>query len=1745
MKKLRKMVASIVMLSVAFCMVPGMSAQADTCGGLEEVDVYTPGEDEVIQDPVLHWAVRSAMNAIKARPKLTAEMVGDPSVKNISYEQCNHPEDFEQWTQPYWIEDLSGLEYAKSAKMIDIGYTSSVEGKSIKDLRPLSGLTQLEELILKQDGITDISPVKNLVNLTVFDVSVNREIQDVSAIADMTKLKKLNISFNKVENIDAISGLVSLEYADVSKNNISTLPDMSKLEKLTALNISHNNLTDISALADAKNLTELNLKGNTGVTDLKPLAELIYLEKDKTFLPDDSKKDDLFAAIAVNQLFWKFNISKMTTSDLENVGLALEAYEALTADQKAYMDSDRVKAAEDNKEKVENGQAPDYYPEYDEGGEKQPIWNRIVIKVVDKYGNPMPNVAFEKTMSGSVVKEAVTDENGVLSIAHTTLDYLGECVIAPKGDTYVAIPEQVTYTVLVGGITESINGKLANGFEELEMVLWPKDEYVDKSALQNAIESAGSVEEQYKYTADSYATYQEALTKAQQTYDDVDATKEETAEAEAKLTAAINGLTKTDILTRLKLIVKDENGNLFTRPFKFQIRVPDTGAEAWNDKSDAYTGTAYLQASPGWQDGKEWEVLACYEEPYEIEPFRVTIGVKDGQRYFKTVDGEAVGVDFEKQVVARGIQSAEATIQPDGTVLQAYIEKAKAYDVAEWMPSTWKVLQEKITAAENAVNTSGATQEVYNQCAAELLRAMNGLKPIADKTELKKQVELEYSYSETSFTATSWQAYQVVLQQAKAVLNNGDAEQQQVDDAVAALKEARSQLVVRANTKVLEQKISEAKALNSDDYESGFDALLAAIADAEAVCKNADATQGEVDARVTAISNAIAGLVKKPVEVDYSCVPGVFKAKVIDENGQPLEGVKFDAYVDGRKVEDTYNDLKSTSQGIIQWYVTSGETYIKLADDRFTTQDEHWFVASGTGWICTMTSIDGKPYAEGTKLTYTLKKSGGETPDPGEAVLSDKKAFRAKVVDESGNPVGGVSFTQTPDYQDVTLSDITSNDNGVIEYTVTGNDGGLKVEIRLKEGQAAGENQTWSCEEIHTYQTNFVWPTPAITSVDDVSVDETTEIVYTLKKVGSSTPEPGTVDKSKLKERLDVASLFDGKEADYTAESYQALQSAKAAAQLVYDKVDATQPEVDEEYQKLDAAIKGMKEVEKPIVTDKSNIRILVVDENGQKVTDSIAFALKQDSYAGTAYSANGVVEYTISDADQGVAKITVSLKNESVVINGKEYYAEPASHEFTLSSSSLGVVITTVDGEVLEDTREVKFVLKEKEVGIDTDKLESELQTAKAIEQGNYTRNSYNTLQSAISAAEGLLKSETLTQQAVNDAEAALVSAREGLKEVTGMRTLQIPVEGDAPANLEFVRYDVKYSVANKLFANDGALTWAPGIYDEGEYEFYLPDTSAYIATPGLIKVQVEKEDGTPVIKTINGVPAAEAEAKFVISAKGTDTSDILTFRALVQDDKGNALSGLKFNIEFKQIEQTVVNAEKEAREAAYTEEVISDENGIISYQVTMWDTNTEATVSLQDGQGWTTDQVAVFSVIADPADPDRAIIEKINGAAPADQKVVFKIQEEGGVPAPDRTRLDAAMEQAAKIDASLYTEESYLAVTTALEAARKLGDGAAQEELDNAAQAIEAAIGALQKKDPKPVEPENPGEPDRPGETDTPDSGNGNGNQKPQSQNSDKTANNQKAVKTGDSAQTLPLLAVMIMSLCVLGVSLKKRCR
>ena len=1192
---MRKKIISLLLaaaLVVTGSFSAGFASEADSCGGLLEKDVYTPGDDEVIKDPVLHWAIRSALNAIEARPKLTKELVGSRQVQDISYELCAHPEDFEGWEQPYWIEDLTGIEYATQAKMVDICYTNATEGKKIKDLAPLSKLTQLRLLYLKQDGISDISALAALVNLEELSLNANQDISDISAVSGMTKMKKLSVANNKLSGIEAVSGLESLEYLDAAANQITGLPDMSRLTNVTYLDVSNNQLTnaDVEKIGKMKGLKELNLRGNSGVTDLKPLARLIYLDETKTFLPvTDKEKADLFAAIGVNQLFNKFNISKMKASDSENVGKAIEAYEALTDAQKSYIDADRVEAARANKKLVDDGLEPKYYEEYDEDGEEQPVLDRLVITVLDKYGKPMPGVEFVRNGMGTT--SYTSDEEGRIEVLHRAMDANFDLSVEPKGDAYVASPEKITYEVK-DSKTYTINGKRATGFERLSFVMIPKEEYVDKTALKEAVESTKELEEEHKYTADSYSAYQAALKEAEDVLNDVDAAQESVETAVENLKNAIQGLQKTDVLTKLKLTVKDVNGNLFTRPFKFQIYETGTRKNAWNQLSDAETGTVYLPVSPAWTDGMSWTIEACYEEPYDMDAVIVfTTGVKNGQVYYKTVDGQSVSPDFEKTVTvkeaAMAPEWADKERKPDSTVLGKYVEEAKLWEEAGYTAASYAVLQTAITEAEEILAAQDASQEDYNAAAAAVKKAESELVKRADKRELEKQIELYYSSD--AYTSVSWNAYLEEREEAQGVFENPDATQEEVDEALAALKKAAASLVLKTDKTELEEKLAKAKALNEEDYVSGYEELAKAIEEAQGVYDNPDATQEQANAAVKKLDDAIASLQKKPAEPDYECYPSVFRALVQDTDGKALSGVKFTIEFEGETHTDT---AVSDANGVLRYDVNGSyrkiKATVKMTDGRYTTEDEHWYIADGINqWIVSMTTVDGEDYQDGLKLTYTLKESGDPGPD-----------------------------TPDPDKPDPDKPD----------------------------------------------------------------------------------PGPDTADKEALKEQIDIAESMANKSGDYTEESWSKFQSELTAAKEVYADTEATEESISEAVNSLKAAREALKQAEKPIMCDKTNIRILVKDTDGNKITESLTFLITLGANRPFKMtSRDGVVEYQLSDADSGAETIVVEPESGTVTVAGEEYIISPQNHEFALNSSSLGVTITEIDGEPLEGTQEVSFTLQKK----------------------------------------------------------------------------------------------------------------------------------------------------------------------------------------------------------------------------------------------------------------------------------------------------------------------------------------------------------------------------------------------------------------------------------------------------------------
>lgn len=1671
MRKTKKFLAGMlaVFLTTSGIGSGGITAKADSCGGLAEEDVYTPGADEVIKDPLLHWAIRSSMNAIKSNVKLTADMVGDKSVRYISFELCSHAEDFADWTKPYWIENLEGIQYAKSATMVDIGYTSAVEGKSIQDVSPLSELTQLDILILKQDGITDVSPLKTLTNLSELDLSMNGAVKDVSAIKSMKKLTTLNVSSNAIENVDDIADLTKLQYLNISGNKISSLPDMSKLTELRTLLASANELTDVTAIGQLKNLEALDLTKNSGLTDVKALAGLTHLDEERTYLPTAEMKTDLFAAINVNKIFELFNISKMTTADIDNVQKALDAYDALSDEQKTYIDSARLEAAKNNKAKVEAGEDPDYYPEYDNGGTKQPVLDRLEIKVVDKKGNPLPDVNFvrKRVNTGAPASEytIATDKNGVLTLKHTSVDAWFDNIIIEVDNTgdkkYVSEPERLEYTVSASMKTETLNGKAATGLEELQFVLIPEDEYVDKTELETALKNAEKVEEEYKYTEDTYQIYAEALAKAQEVFADADASEADVKNAAEALQTAIDGLKVADKLTTLKVIVKDANGNLFTRPFKFQYTSDKGGYNAY---SDAHTGVLYLPASAAWEDGETWKLFPCHQELYSADPvINFTVGKENGKSYFKEINGEEVGADYEKEIIVTWTGKETPgfePITPDNTVLKEVIEQMKEYASDGYTPASFEVLTQTISKAEKIADQADAAQEDFNAAVAELKNAAAGLKLIANKTALAKEISYKTSYNQTNYTSASWSQYANALAMAEDVNANADATQEQVDAALQILQNAEKQLKWRADNSELKETLNKAKALNEEDYESGWDALQNAIAKAEDVIADADATEATINSAKEDLETAIDGLVKKPVEVDYSCYPGTFKAKVMDEEGNPLKGIKFNAIIDGAL--DNY-PITSDNNGIITYYVSgtynAGKTtHIVLADTtEYVTEDEHYFTASGSGWVGTMDTIDGNPYAEGTKLTYTLKKkSGGDTPTPGEQILSDAKTFRAKVVDENGSAVDGVEFDIVPNDTFATSYHVTSK-NGIIEQKVNGGDFTLTFTVKLAENQKDADGKLWYCKETHTYKTNGNYViAPNITEVDGKALAEAGEITFVLAKDGGDAPVQ--VDKAALKDAIEIAGLK--KEKDYTAESWAEYQKTVQKATEILNKEDATQEEVDEQVALLKEAANNLVKAEKPIVTDKNAIRIKVVDESGKLTNEMITFkAIPDIGYPFNLYTGEGVIEYPVSDGDSGTNLITVQLKDESIKIGDKEYVLNPEKHEFTLQSSSVGTFVTKVDGEDVGDGKEVIFTLTEKTAPVvDKDALQAKVDELKDMKQGDYTLNSYKNLKTALTEAETALDNPNATQQEVDGALSALKEAQNNLKTVQGMRTLTVAVTSEdgsqLPGNIKFIRDNVKYYVQTPMFANDGALIWQlNGYEDAGEYEIYLPEDSAYIATPAVMKITIGKEDGTSVVEKINGVPVAEAQANIKLLAKSKDACDKVTFRAQVQDENGEILSDIQFRVK---------NGDPNT--------LASDENGMIRYDITSWDVDTEMTVSLKENDKWSCDKQVTFKVADDAEAPGRGVISEIDGKAfTGGEKIIFVLVDKNKLPEVDKTTLIATIQEAQTFDKAIYTEETYSILENALGEAVRVAENAdaTQDVVDNAERVLRAAIDGLVVKE------------------------------------------------------------------------------
>ncbi|MCP3776062.1 S-layer homology domain-containing protein, partial [Paenibacillus sp. MZ04-78.2] len=244
------------------------------------------------------------------------------------------------------------------------------------------------------------------------------------------------------------------------------------------------------------------------------------------------------------------------------------------------------------------------------------------------------------------------------------------------------------------------------------------------------------------------------------------------------------------------------------------------------------------------------------------------------------------------ETARNGLVPANASV--DKAALQAKVKEINDENLKadSYTSPSWETLQKALTNAKAMLDNPNATQAEVDTAKVALETARNGLVPAnasVNKAALQAKVKEinDENLKADSYTSTSWETLQKALTNAKAMLDNPNATQAEVDTAKAALETARNGLVP-ANASVdkaaLQAKVKgiEDENLKEADYTpASWQALQSALANAKTVLGNPNATQAEVDAALAKLTEA-----RKQLDL-LDAVLG--KLDVVDsKNGNPI-----------------------------------------------------------------------------------------------------------------------------------------------------------------------------------------------------------------------------------------------------------------------------------------------------------------------------------------------------------------------------------------------------------------------------------------------------------------------------------------------------------------------------------------------------------------------------------------------------------------------------------------------------------------------------------------------------------------------------------------------------------------------------------------------------------------------------------------------------------------------------------------
>ena len=298
------------------------------------------------------------------------------------------------------VTSLFGIENATNLKRLEIGaylvnfgegalrFIQRKERNKLKDISPLANLTQLERLNLESVDVSDISALANLTNLDYLRLG-RTDVSDISALAKLTNLKTLNLDSTDVSDISALARLTNLEWLHLGRTDVSDISALARLTNLEKLYLGHTDVSDISPLANLPNLKELDIQGWT-------LNRAAY----QTHIP-------ALQAKGITVHFWEKNLRVCTSSLPENlVPLQPVRIKPITQKKRIVQDGDGDADAQASTVK--------FAPQVDSRGSR--AWTTGHTVIGEKYGklNLSTVIITAKILNGTaaqktMIKDAAAD----------------------------------------------------------------------------------------------------------------------------------------------------------------------------------------------------------------------------------------------------------------------------------------------------------------------------------------------------------------------------------------------------------------------------------------------------------------------------------------------------------------------------------------------------------------------------------------------------------------------------------------------------------------------------------------------------------------------------------------------------------------------------------------------------------------------------------------------------------------------------------------------------------------------------------------------------------------------------------------------------------------------------------------------------------------------------------------------------------------------------------------------------------------------------------------------------------------------------------------------------------------------------------------------------------------------------------------------------------------------------------------